>query len=121
MGKKVLVVDDEEDILDIIVVGLSIRGYKVTGATSLEYARELLEEKPDCILVDRTVGSDQGDGFRFCVEIRSKYTGKIGCMTVTKRNVRELENSEALDFVFNKMEGVQHLAEILERELGGAQ
>ena len=52
-GKKILVVDDEEDLLDLIGKSLSAKGYEVTTVTT---AREAMAKartiSPDLILID---------------------------------------------------------------------
>lgn len=53
MGKLILVVDDEEDILFILKNVLSKKGYLVKEAYSGEECLELLKkEKPDLIFMD---------------------------------------------------------------------
>jgi CheY-like chemotaxis protein len=51
--KKILVVDDEEDIVYLLKALFSRNGYSVTGASSGEECLELLEsENPDLIFMD---------------------------------------------------------------------
>jgi CheY-like chemotaxis protein len=53
MGKLILVVDDEEDIVYIIRTVLSKKGYSVREAYSGEECLEILKkEKPDLIFMD---------------------------------------------------------------------
>lgn len=53
MGKLVLIVDDEEDILFILKNVLSKKGYSVREAYSGEECLEILKkEKPDLIFMD---------------------------------------------------------------------
>ena len=52
-NQKVLVVDDEEDILELLKFNLSREGYQVTCATSGEQALRLVRsENPDLIVLD---------------------------------------------------------------------
>jgi two-component system alkaline phosphatase synthesis response regulator PhoP len=52
-NQKVLVVDDEEDILELLKFNLSREGYQVTCATSGEQALRLVRsEKPDLVVLD---------------------------------------------------------------------
>ena len=62
---KILVVDDEEDILDLVEYNLKQNNYKVTcvttGEDALESARSI---KPDLILLDLMLPGV--DGFEVC-------------------------------------------------------
>jgi two-component system alkaline phosphatase synthesis response regulator PhoP len=71
MGKaKILAVDDEEDILDLIDYNLAKEGYQVTRAESGEKAlRKLLEEQPDLVILDLMLPGI--DGLDVCRQIKS--------------------------------------------------
>jgi DNA-binding response OmpR family regulator len=61
-GKKILVVDDDQDMLLLLNARLKAKGYEVVfandGLTCISMARK---EKPDLILLD--LGLPAGDGF----------------------------------------------------------
>jgi len=60
--KKILVVDDEPDLLKVISARLSGSGYEVSTATTAEKALEFLaQNKPDLILLDLLLPKMQGD------------------------------------------------------------
>lgn len=69
MDKKILVVDDEQDILDLISYNLSKEGYKVQtaldGMKGLEAARR---HRPNLVILD--VMMPGMDGFEVCRAIR---------------------------------------------------
>ena len=69
MAKKVLVVDDESNIVDILRFNLQREGYEVVaaydGQEGLDKARS---EAPDLILLD--VMLPEKDGFQVCEELR---------------------------------------------------
>ena len=71
MPKKVLIVDDEKAIVDILDFNLKKEGYDTLGAydgqDGLEKARE---EKPDLILLD--VMLPKMDGFEVCRRLRAE-------------------------------------------------
>ena len=72
MDKKILVVDDEQPIADILEFNLKKEGYQVTVAYDGEEALAKVEEDlPDLILLD--VMLPQKDGMEVCREIRKKY------------------------------------------------
>jgi len=50
---KILVIDDEEDLLDLVTVRLEAAGYKVISASSSQEGLEKVhQEKPDLVLLD---------------------------------------------------------------------
>lgn len=61
-GLRVLVVDDEPSIRELLVTALSLRGAAVQAAPNSDAARELLARQPfDVALVDETLGAtDRG-------------------------------------------------------------
>ena len=71
MGKKILVVDDEKSIVDILVFNLFKEGYETReaydGAAGLELA---LAEDPDLILLDLML--PEMDGFEVCRRLREQ-------------------------------------------------
>ena len=53
MDRKVLIVDDEKNIVDIIAFNLKKEGYQViTASDGEEGVRKTFEENPDLILLD---------------------------------------------------------------------
>ncbi len=74
--KKILLIDDEEDIRELLTYNLEKEGYSVTtadnGNQGIELARKII---PDLILLD--VMMPEKDGIETCTELRS---------------IRELEN-----------------------------
>lgn len=68
-AKKVLIVDDENDILDLIAYNLRKEGYEVTTTTDSINAPELARQlNPDAIILD--VMMPGKDGYEVCKEIR---------------------------------------------------
>lgn len=77
---KIMMIDDETDILKINKVFLEGQGYETVGATTLNEARLLLEEHaPDLILLD--VMMPDGLGWEFCAELRRKTSAPIIFLT----------------------------------------
>ena len=69
MAKKVLVVDDEADILKLAVIRLEAAGYEVLKVASSEEALKMLEQnRPDLILLDMILPDMQGD--EFCKKVK---------------------------------------------------
>ena len=70
MGKTVLIVDDEKNIVDILSFNLKKEGYEITAAYDGEAALvKYSQNKPDLILLD--VMLPLLDGFDVCRQIRA--------------------------------------------------
>lgn len=66
---KILLVDDEPDVLEIIAYNLSAEGYQITTAeTGLEGVKKAKKEKPHLIILD--VMMPEMDGIEACEQIR---------------------------------------------------
>ena len=80
MQKKILVVDDEKPIADILQFNLKKEGFEVHCAYDGDSAVELVDEiKPDIILLD--IMLPQRDGMEVCREVRKKYDTPIIMLT----------------------------------------
>ena len=68
---KILLVDDEPDILEIVGYNLSNEGYKViTAENGIEGVKKASKEKPHLIILD--VMMPEMDGIEACEQIRKK-------------------------------------------------
>ncbi|MBM7662237.1 two-component system response regulator VicR [Bacillus mesophilus] len=80
MEKRILVVDDEKPIADILKFNLQKEGYEVLCAyDGLEAIQKVEEFKPDMILLD--IMLPLKDGMEVCREIRKKYDMPIIMLT----------------------------------------
>ncbi|WP_195989324.1 response regulator transcription factor [Clostridium sp. D53t1_180928_C8] len=69
-NEKILVVDDEEHISELISYNLSSNGYKViTANNGIDAVKIAIEEKPSLILLDLMIPGK--DGYDVCKEVRS--------------------------------------------------
>lgn len=86
MKEKILVVDDEKDILELIEYNLSKNGYTVNTAASGEDALEMIKDNDyDLIMLDLMLPGV--DGFDICKIIKSdKQKSKIPIVMVTARS-----------------------------------
>ena len=86
MSARVLVVDDEKNIVDIIKYNLEKEGYEVITAYDGEEAVKLNEEnEPDLILLD--IMMPKLDGYAACRKIREKYDTPIIMLTARAEEV----------------------------------
>lgn len=80
MAKKILVVDDEKPISDIIKFNLEKEGYEVVVAYDGEEALEKVEsEQPDLIVLDLML--PKIDGLEVAKRVRAKHTTPIIMVT----------------------------------------
>lgn len=80
MSKKILVVDDEKPIADILQFNLKKEGYQVVCAYNGDEALKKVEEdQPDLLLLDIMLPNK--DGMEVCREIRKKYDFPIIMLT----------------------------------------
>ncbi|QJE32042.1 response regulator YycF [Heyndrickxia coagulans] len=80
MDKKILIVDDEKPIADILQFNLTKEGYTVFCAYDGEEALEKVEEvQPDLIVLD--IMLPKRDGMEVCREVRKKYNMPIIMVT----------------------------------------
>jgi two-component system, OmpR family, alkaline phosphatase synthesis response regulator PhoP len=84
-GKRILVVEDEEDIRELLRYNLVKEGYVVSGAASGEEAlRRARAEKPDLVLLDLMLPGV--DGLEVCRALkRDKTTERIPVIMVTAK------------------------------------
>lgn len=72
MGKRILVIDDDEDILEILNIVFQENGYETVISNSGEAAEHIRVIQPDIVLLDvRIVGSAKS-GPEICKEIKSQ-------------------------------------------------
>ena len=70
--KKILVVDDDHDILESVSLILESQNYMVIAVDSGEECLAIIDsEKPDLIVLDIMMGTIT-DGINVCLKIRSK-------------------------------------------------
>ncbi len=82
MGKKILVVDDEQNILYALRIILELEGYDVTTAQSGAKAIEVLQtEKPALIITD--ILMPEMDGWELIRRIREELKLKTPIMVLT--------------------------------------
>ena len=70
-SKKILIVEDEQDILDLVQLYLKKEGYRTyTASTGLEGLRQAKAEQPDLVVLDLMLA--EMDGLEVCKQIRGR-------------------------------------------------
>ena len=91
--KKVLIVDDEKDIRNIIRYNLEKQGFKCISATAGVGALEKLKKNPDLIILD--IMMPEKDGYEVCKIIRAQgNTVPIIFLTAMDREFDEIKGLE---------------------------
>lgn len=89
MGKRILIIEDEKSISDIIEFNLNKEGFEIdaayNGKTGLEKA---LSNKPDLILLD--VMLPELDGFQVCKKVRETSSVPIIMLTAKEEEVDKI-------------------------------
>ena len=125
MAKKVLVLEDEDNIRSFVVVNLRRVGYDVVEAGTGEEALESLAAHPDLRVALLDIMLPGGmDGFEVCRQIRARNPG-IGIIMLTART-QEMDKVTGLmtgadDYVTKPFSPTELIARVdaLSRRLGG--
>lgn len=81
MSEKILVVDDDPDILDALTIILESQGYEVaTARDGLEGLTTLKAEQPDLLILDLLM--PKMDGFAVCKELNDPRWSKFKNMPI---------------------------------------
>ena len=83
MEERILVVDDEKDICDILQFNLENEGYKVDLANSAEEALSILTDRHDLIILDVMMGGISG--FKMAEKLR-KEEKSVPIIFLTAKN-----------------------------------
>lgn len=68
MSKKIMIVDDEPDIREIVKYNMEKEGYQVIEASDGDEAIELIKNRPNLIILDIMMTGK--DGYEVCREVR---------------------------------------------------
>ena len=119
MRAKILVVDDEKDILDLVRYHLEREGYQVVGCADGKTALDLVgRERPDLVILDLLMPGV--DGLEVCRRVRQDSTVPIVMLTAKAEETDRVVGLElgADDYVvkpFSPRELVARVKAILRR------
>jgi two-component system response regulator VicR len=90
MSKKIMVVDDEPDTVDLVKLVLEIEGFEVmTAYSGKECLGKLKEEKPDGVLLD--IMMPGMDGWEVFKNIRERYKDlPVAMLTVKNQDIDKM-------------------------------
>ena len=84
MQKRILVVDDELDLRDILQCNLEAAGYDVDTAASAEEALTLINRAPDLLLLDVMMGGMSG--FALAEKLRKEHASAVPIIFLTAKD-----------------------------------
>lgn len=117
MKKKVLVVERDKDILEIVTYILRDKGYDVLASQSEEgIFNQILTFKPDAILLDIIQPSDQGT--ELCRQIKAADNIKHIPVIVLSTHTKAASMKEVCaDDILPKPFDISDLVDVLEKQL----
>lgn len=110
---RILLVDDDPDILKVLKANLELHDFTVLTAETWQAGRQLIEESPDLVVLDAML--PDGDGFSICRELRGKYPALPIIMLTARDKISDkvigLE-SGADDYVVKPFETLELIARV---------
>lgn len=114
MSDKILLIDDDADILKVLKANLEFHGFFVYTAESWKVGHDVLvESNPDLLLLD--VMLPDGDGFDICRAIRKERSSLPIIMVTAKDNISDKIiglDGGADDYVVKPFETLELIARI---------
>ena len=116
--EKILVVDDNKDILQVVQLVLEVRGYEVMPIwDGNETIKAVKDFSPDLILLDVLLGSVSG--IEICNEIKSNPDTKDVCIIMFSAHAKgdDVLKLCPADAFIAKPFDIHHLSETIEKAL----
>lgn len=112
MAYRILVVDDEADIVNLLRDLFTLKGYEVLTALGGQQALKLCEKKPDLILLD--VNMPELDGFSLCRKIRDFVSCPILFLTAKIEDADKVQGFAAGgdDYILKPFSSAELLARV---------
>jgi two-component system alkaline phosphatase synthesis response regulator PhoP len=115
MSKKILIVDDEPDILKVIVFRLKKLGYEIITAVEGEGALDLIkDEKPDLIILDLRLPKKCGN--EICLDIKKHNNLKdipVIIVTASSDKIKEIaKDCQADDYILKPFDSEEFINKI---------
>jgi len=121
--KKILIVDDQSEVRELVEVTLRIGPYEILQASSGDEALTITRsERPDLVLLDVMMPDSSVDGFEVCRQIKSDpATRNITVVMITARGQEadlEIGRQAGADDYFTKPFSPLQLMNKVEEILG---
>jgi two-component system alkaline phosphatase synthesis response regulator PhoP len=113
--KKIIVIDDDEDNLDVITVVLSVKGYEVIPFDHCISLESLIGLRPNLIILDnQLIGQSGGD---YCQELkRNVLSQNIPVIMVSAgMDLKEIAENGSADGFLEKPFNISDLEDIVEK------
>jgi len=115
MAKKILIVDDEPDLLKVLLIRLKKAGYEVFGGTNGQEALDLTRQiTPDLVILDVYLPVMNGDDVAKILkkDEQLKHIPIILISATTKDMAEKVQESQANDFLTKPFEPEDFLKKI---------
>lgn len=88
--KRILTIDDDEDINQLVKIILNKNGYEVETSSEIEdFFRKVVEFKPHLCIVDLNLGDHEGFGYNIIELMRKKIGKEVIIIIMSRRNSAE--------------------------------
>jgi CheY-like chemotaxis protein len=117
MQQKILVVDDDESILEVIQIVLESEGYQIQTCQNSQCFQYLTGSLPDLILLDILLSGE--DGYELCKQLKhDQTTAHIPIIMLSAlSDVNELADVSGADAFLEKPFDIDVLIETVARHL----
>ena len=96
MSKRIVLVDDDQDILSILKMEMQLDGHEVRSfVNSLEALESIISEPPDCVLTD--IMMPEMDGVELCQKLRAEPALEGLKIVVVSGKIYHTDRQRALD------------------------
>jgi two-component system phosphate regulon response regulator PhoB len=117
MAKKIIVIEDNHDILDMIAYILEDEGYEVMSSLNAEPLKDIETHNPDLVLLDDWL--PDGYGHRLCATLKDNpVTAHIPVLLISSViNLPELAKKGKADGFISKPFDIEHLISMVKEHL----
>lgn len=121
MSARIMLVDDNEDLLKITQLILTSQGYEVFVASSIDTAAQLLtRHQPALILLDMCI-CEEDDGRAYCLQLKEEATTKYIRIILMSGNEYDRKELHGADGFLQKPFDVTDLTDMVAKQLAQIQ
>ncbi len=119
MSKKVLIFDDDPDILEVCSIALESAGFEVTGQTNCdEILDKLNKHQPDVVLLDNKIPDTGGIVASQAIKSSQVHKGISVIFFSASSNVEKLASEALADFYIEKPFDLDVLIDVVKKASG---